>query len=35
VTVTYTYDPESSESLNAQAYTAAKQMPQFAGWTDC
>jgi len=31
----FVYDPAAPESLNAQAYAAAKQLPQFAGWTDC
>ena len=35
VIVTFVYDPEAPESLNAQAYNAAKQLPQFANWTDC
>lgn len=33
--VMFTYDYTSPLSLNAQAYAAAKQLPQFGGWTDC
>jgi hypothetical protein len=33
--VMFTYDYTLPLSLNAQAYNAAKELPQFVGWSDC
>jgi hypothetical protein len=33
--VEFEYDLSSPLTLNAQAYAKVKELPQFAGWSDC
>ena len=35
VGISFQYDPHAPESVNAQAYNAAKLDPRFADWSDC
>ena len=35
VGVPFQYDPHAPDSVNAQAYAAAKLDPRFANWSDC
>lgn len=35
VSISFTYDPHATASINAQAYAAAKLDPRFASWSDC
>lgn len=35
VPISFVYDLTIPETMNAQAYVAAKADPRFAGWSDC